>query len=65
MSFASLSLAPLRSALMRVAPCSAREEFVLRGIWEARLIYTFGSNLIERLGTRSVDVQPQNQLREG
>jgi hypothetical protein len=50
---------------MRVAPCSAREELVLRGIWEARLIYTFGNNLIERLETRSVDVQPQNQLREG
>ena len=26
---------------------------------------TFGNNLIGRLGTRSVDVQPQNQLREG
>jgi hypothetical protein len=26
---------------------------------------TFGNNLIERLGTRLVDVQPQNQLGEG
>jgi hypothetical protein len=26
---------------------------------------TFGNNLIERLATRLIDVQPQNQLREG
>jgi hypothetical protein len=26
---------------------------------------TFGNNLIERLRTRLVDVQPQNQLSEG
>ena len=31
----------------------------------ARKMSTFGNNLIERLRTRLVDVQPQNQLGEG
>jgi hypothetical protein len=43
--------------------CCAQGGVCVQRVW-ARKMSTFGNNLIEPLRTRSVDVQPQNQLGE-
>ena len=54
----------IRAGLSNRQCCSAPGGVCVQRIW-ARITSTFGSNLIERLRTRLVDVQTQNQFREG